>query len=908
VELDGSSGTYVSTPDSAAASVTGDITLIAWVAPANGTPATQETIIAKSVATGDQRSYRMALLASGGIIVYLSDDGIDSSNSVSFGSAYFASGQGRWVRVTWNAATDVATLYFSDQPVGTEPSNLSWVQESTASTAFSISGIYDSTAPVEIGALNQGTANPFTGKISRAVVIASTDPTATPVVDFNANDYEAGKTWETQSQVNTTNLIPTTQAEFDTFDTGWSVVSDGVFAFDGESPTKRIEKTGVLTVGKQYLAELTVTDYSGSNAVGFGTDMGVSTNARLSANGSVREVFTATSTEIDIFSGLSGAVSATLTVSIIELPDIWTLNGTARAFSPFAAWGDFPGSSGDYFSTPDSAAASVTGDLTVIAWAAADDWTPASQLQIVAKWEADPLNSYILQVNTDGTLRLLWSSNGTDAVIVASTVATGFSDSAGHWVRGTLNSDNGSSGYTVTFWTSDDSPLTPYNQITWTQLGDSVTGSGVQSINDNASAVEIGNSSGGTVAPFAGKIARAVVIASTDPTAAPSVDFDARTFTPGVTTATASTGEVWTQNGNCSIEQNIPSPWDASGPLGYLSEQAGTNLLTYSNDLSNAAWTKNNATSTQNYAIAPDGTKTAQRAIDDSGGGGSVNVFWQEALTVSSGSTTFSGYFKKDQLDWVILETSGYDTSPVRAWFDLTDGVVGTTTSTDDQGIEYVGDGWYRCWIVWSTTTDLAGFVKFYAAEADNDLTVDDDGTSSILAWEIQAEAGSFPTTYIPTTSSSATRNADVLTYSAVGNADSFPMTVSAEYAGLDGSAVVLLSIDDETISNRWNVNLSSGRNPTLFSRASGTTDVQIVAASTVSQGASVKITAVVGSNDNELYLDGVSAGTDTASTPPVVTTIHVGSQWDGSIQPFATTRNLKIYNKRLNDSQVKNL
>jgi len=169
-------------------------------------------------------------------------------------------------------------------------------------------------------------------------------------------------------------------------------------------------------------------------------------------------------------------------------------------------------------------------------------------------------------------------------------------------------------------------------------------------------------------------------------------------------------------------------------------------------------------------------------------------------------------------------------------------------------------------------------------------------------------EANQFPTSQISTGASSATRNADVLTYSATGNADSFPMTVSAEYAGLDGSAVVLLSIDDETISNRWNVNLSSGRNPTLFSRASGTTDVQIVAASTVSQGASVKITAVVGSNDNELYLDGVSAGTDTASTPPVVTTIHVGSQWDGSIQPFATTRNLKIFNKRLNDSQVKNL
>jgi len=173
--------------------------------------------------------------------------------------------------------------------------------------------------------------------------------------------------------------------------------------------------------------------------------------------------------------------------------------------------------------------------------------------------------------------------------------------------------------------------------------------------------VEVGGHTLGTANVASGKIARAAIFASTDLGAntAPSVDFDARTFTPGVTTATASTGEVWTANGNVSIEQNIPSPWDASGPLGYLSEQAGTNVQPYSSDLTNAAWSHPRFTMTANNAIAPDGTKTGVLLTVNAA---KEPYLDNTAITISSGADQVTSWHVKDSsTGWVHM--LAWDTS-----------------------------------------------------------------------------------------------------------------------------------------------------------------------------------------------------------------------------------------------------
>jgi hypothetical protein len=208
--------------------------------------------------------------------------------------------------------------------------------------------------------------------------------------------------------------------------------------------------------------------------------------------------------------------------------------------------------------------------------------------------------------------------------------------------------------------------------------------------------------------------------------------------------------------------------WSLSGTSEYLDiEPAATNQLIYSEDFSQPQWVKTLCTATGGQAGAPNGTATMTRLLDDNGGGTASNMRFQ--YTVSSAMTPIlSVYAKKDQLDWMYLNTAQRGTLVEYAYYDLTNGVVGATTGTDnvDQGIENIGNGVYRCWMRLSNDADSAWLFNIQPANADGDHTVARDGTSSIFVYGAQAEDGtniSLPTSYIPTNGSTVTRAADLI-------------------------------------------------------------------------------------------------------------------------------------------------
>jgi len=243
--------------------------------------------------------------------------------------------------------------------------------------------------------------------------------------------------------------------------------------------------------------------------------------------------------------------------------------------------------------------------------------------------------------------------------------------------------------------------------------------------------------------------------------------------------------------------------------------------------------------------------------------------------------------------------------------FDLSAGTTGGPNNDHDSaGIESIGNGWYRCWVVWDSTTDLVGEIRIHVADGGS-ATVDRDGTSSILVWGAQVEAGSFPTTYIPTTSAAVTRNADAGdTYSAVGNADSFPQTLSLEYTPTQISQVAYLaSVDDDSADNRAELYVDATGHPVLLVRSGGTTTATITSADALVAGVTYRITGIIGTNDAELLVDGVSKGTDTTVTVPVSPTVlRVGQDYNGANQPYGSIRLLRDYNKRLSTTQVAGL
>lgn len=211
--------------------------------------------------------------------------------------------------------------------------------------------------------------------------------------------------------------------------------------------------------------------------------------------------------------------------------------------SLLASYLSLPGTSGNYASSPDSAAASIVGDIDIRVKAALNDWTPANSAIFVAKFASNTTRSYALQINTGSTgrLTLYTSPDGTSGNQVSgvSTAAVGAADAADIWIRATLDVNDGAGNRVYTFYTSTDGD-------SWSQLGDVVTTAGATTIHDNNSILEVGAFITGTSGLIAGKIYLAQVYSGIGGTLV--ADFDATRSLVRQTYVAGSTGEVWTIN------------------------------------------------------------------------------------------------------------------------------------------------------------------------------------------------------------------------------------------------------------------------------------------------------------------------------------------------------------------------
>lgn len=213
-------------------------------------------------------------------------------------------------------------------------------------------------------------------------------------------------------------------------------------------------------------------------------------------------------------------------------------------------WLDLPGTTGHYASTPDAAALDITGDIIVWGRFAADDWTPGSFMVLAAKRSnAAGQISYELGLNTSGTLRLLWTANGSTNIIKTSTVATGVADGAWKYALAWLDADNGASGNDVRFYLSDDG-------ATWTQLGTTVTTAGVTSIFAGTAEFQVGAEDGqfrfaGLVGEVhvlnGGSIVGGAIVGGTE-VASPNFNLASRSRT-----FTDAQGNPWTIHGSNSL-------------------------------------------------------------------------------------------------------------------------------------------------------------------------------------------------------------------------------------------------------------------------------------------------------------------------------------------------------------------
>jgi hypothetical protein len=225
-----------------------------------------------------------------------------------------------------------------------------------------------------------------------------------------------------------------------------------------------------------------------------------------------------------------------------------------------------------------------------------------------------------------------------------------------------------------------------------------------------------------------------------------------------------------TANNNVARFDHNPTTGES---LGLLVEEQRTNLLTYSEEFDNAAWTPTGVVSA-NVAVAPDGMLTADLLSENTttsdfrlARGFTATVGVSYALSVYAKARPGSA-----QRYLQLVFNAGFS-GTVGANFNLVTGAVGTTSGSLSATITSVGNGWYRCAIVpTNTAASTSPTFRLRLANVDTSANITGptsyagDGWSGILLFGAQLEAGAFATSYIPTTSASATRSADAASIS----------------------------------------------------------------------------------------------------------------------------------------------
>jgi hypothetical protein len=196
-----------------------------------------------------------------------------------------------------------------------------------------------------------------------------------------------------------------------------------------------------------------------------------------------------------------------------------------------------------------------------------------------------------------------------------------------------------------------------------------------------------------------------------------------------------------------------------------LLEPQRTNLALRSEEFNDATWVKNAASVTANATTSPSGIANADTLTGD--GSSAVHSIQQNASFTLNAAYSISFYVKKSTNNFAQIYTFN-GTGGQFANFDINSGVVGTLGTTfgtaPTSSITSVGNGWYRCTMIFTAAlTASSGFGIALVSSSTSARLEANTLTTSVFLWGAQLEAGAYQTSYIPTSSASVTRNADVI-------------------------------------------------------------------------------------------------------------------------------------------------
>ena len=356
--------------------------------------------------------------------------------------------------------------------------------------------------------------------------------------------------------------------------------------------------------------------------------------------------------------------------------------------------------------------------------------------------------------------------------------------------------------------------------------------------------------------------------------------------TPATFTSRASTATYYDANGviqTAAINEARSNAYfpDENGVFrsaGLLLEATATNIALNSENIVNWAKNGNGIGTIANQVISPDGQLTGDIIFQTSAAPGADRWMGSNSLTITSGVTyTFSCWVKK---------VSGNDAQPsIRMGF-INFSQHGSSITPN------VTYEWKRFTATITANSTNSTWLGFYIGWDQNGAA----NNNVYAVWGFQVEVSSYPTSYIPTTSSTVTRAADISSSSTVTRAADMAEITGANFSswynqsegtvfanyrsfsfGKSSALPTIAHFTDGTLNNYIRLNGAPNYAIRNFTFSSGLIQSQMVAGGNTSNNTNYAVAATFATNNAALYASG-NSNFDTSYINPLANKVEIGN------------------------------
>jgi hypothetical protein len=287
------------------------------------------------------------------------------------------------------------------------------------------------------------------------------------------------------------------------------------------------------------------------------------------------------------------------------------------------------------------------------------------------------------------------------------------------------------------------------------------------------------------------------------------------------------------------------------------------------------------------------------------------------SISFTSGSVyTISLFAKADNASVIqVTLSSGAVVGTNRANFNLSDGTLGTVNLT--AYIENYGNGWYKLsWTFTAAATTTTSYKINLTSDdptAARNVSYAGNGTDSVIIWGAQLEAGSYATSYIPTSGTTVARAAEVC--NGAGTSAEFNDSEGVLFAEI--SAIVNdnvykgISISDGTVNGDDNRVQIAIQDSLLYANVRVGNVYQFNSNKTISVTENNRIALKYKTNDFSVWFNGFEILTDNSGTTFSSGVLSYLGFADGrpDTSPFlGKTKQLIAFDAALTDEELEDL